>query len=88
MKHYLILKRNLRCNILKIKNKNNFKIILALISWVIIMIILFTGTIELEPKGHIEIAAIVSFAVLILMIHLVGIIKKYVIQQVKLKFIN
>ena len=63
------------------QNKTNLKVILALFSWVVIMIILFTGIIEIDPKGHIEIAAIVSFAVLILMIHLVGIIKTYVIQH-------
>ena len=50
-------------------------ITLVVVAWMIMCGLLYTGTIEMNLVGHIEISAIVSFSVIFLILHLFKIIK-------------
>jgi len=58
--------------------KNKFRLLFVVIVWFMVTGLLYTGILEMELIGHIEISAVVGFSIILLGLHLFTIIKKEV----------
>lgn len=51
------------------------KIIFVTITWIVLSMVLYFGIAEINLQGHIEMSLIISFAVILLSIHLFSVLK-------------